>query len=128
MISARPTSRKATTEGCLQVDIRKLARDGLLQHKLIGPTFKDFLFDQHTKRIVLTPFDSDAEFRAVVFTNEATNEAFLVTAGLPRSPGEDYTLQVQHADGSVEKPPLGSKSEPGRPAFLSSASSCGRPV
>ncbi|MEE8509104.1 MAG: hypothetical protein V3T07_08575 [Myxococcota bacterium] len=71
--------------------------------QLIGPTFKDFLFDQHTKRIVLTPFDSDAEFRAVVFINEATNEVFLVTAGLPRSPGEDYTLQVQHADGNVEK-------------------------
>ena len=34
MISTKPTktSRKATTEGCLQVDIRKLARDGLLQH------------------------------------------------------------------------------------------------
>ncbi len=32
MISTRPTSRKATTEGCLQVDIRKLARNGLLQH------------------------------------------------------------------------------------------------
>ncbi len=71
--------------------------------QLIGPTFKDFLFDQHTKRIVLTPFDSDAEFRAVVFTNEATNEVFLVTAGLPRSPGEDYTLQVKHADGSLEE-------------------------
>ncbi len=33
MISTKSTriSRKATTEGCLQVDIRKLARDGLLQ-------------------------------------------------------------------------------------------------
>ena len=32
MISTRSTSRKATTDACLQIDIRKLARDGLLQH------------------------------------------------------------------------------------------------
>ena len=32
MISTKSTSRKATTEACVQVDIRKLARDGLLQH------------------------------------------------------------------------------------------------
>ncbi len=31
MISTRSTSRKATTDACLQVDIRKLARDGLLK-------------------------------------------------------------------------------------------------
>ena len=32
MISTKSTSSKATTEGCLQIDIRKLARDGLLQN------------------------------------------------------------------------------------------------
>ncbi len=31
MISTRPTSRKTTTDACLQIDIRKLSRDGLLQ-------------------------------------------------------------------------------------------------
>ncbi len=31
MISTKSTSRKATTEACVQVDIRKLARDGLLK-------------------------------------------------------------------------------------------------
>ena len=31
MISTRSTSRKATTDACLQIDIRKLSRDGLLK-------------------------------------------------------------------------------------------------
>ena len=31
MISTRPISRKATTDACLQIDIRTLARDGLLK-------------------------------------------------------------------------------------------------
>ncbi len=32
MISTKSTSRKATTEGCLQIDIRQLARGGFLEH------------------------------------------------------------------------------------------------
>ena len=31
MISTKSTSRKATTDACLQIDIRKLSRDGLLK-------------------------------------------------------------------------------------------------
>jgi len=69
--------------------------------QLIGPTFKDFLLDPQTKRIVLTPFATNATCRAVVFTNEATSEAFLVISGLPPAPS--YTLQVKRADGSLEE-------------------------
>ena len=63
--------------------------------------YKDFLLDAQTKRIVLTPFATNATCRAVVFTNEATSEAFLVIEGLPPAPS--YTLQVKRADGSLEE-------------------------
>ncbi len=70
--------------------------------KMIGPTFKDFLFDANTRWIAFEPSDRDTTFKAVVLVNEFTNEAFLVTDGLPPSDGAEYTLRVSHAGGTPE--------------------------
>ncbi|MHC4447242.1 MAG: hypothetical protein ACYSXF_05610, partial [Planctomycetota bacterium] len=69
--------------------------------EMIGPTFKDFLFDANTRFIAFEPSDRDATFKAVVLVNEFTNEAFLVTDGLPPSDGAEYTLRVSHAGGTT---------------------------
>ncbi len=69
--------------------------------KMIGPTFKDFLFDANTRRIVFEPSDRDTTFKAVVYVND-TNEVYLVTDGLPPSNGAEYTLLVSHAGGTTE--------------------------
>ncbi len=70
--------------------------------KMIGPTFKDFLLDGNARLIAFEPSDRGTTFKAVVLVNEFTNEAFLVTDGLPPSDGAEYTLRVSHAGGTPE--------------------------
>ena len=67
--------------------------------ELIGPTYKDFLFDPDTVYIVLTTGNEAPGAKAVVCFNERTNEAFLITDGLPQAGTGAYTLSVVESAG-----------------------------
>jgi hypothetical protein len=62
---------------------------------LIGPTFKDYLFDPETTLVRLMPDQPGSEIRGVVCINERTSLAFLVTDGLAQAGGDAYTLSVE---------------------------------
>jgi hypothetical protein len=67
---------------------------------LIGPTFKDYLFDPETSFVRLMPDQPGSEIRGVVCINERTGLAFLVTDGLAQAGGNAYTLSVEDDDGA----------------------------
>jgi hypothetical protein len=67
---------------------------------LVGPTFKDYLFDADTAFIRLLPDQPGTEAKGLVCINERTGLAFLVTDGLAQAGGDAYTLTVQDADGT----------------------------
>jgi len=61
---------------------------------LIGPTFKDYLFDPETDIVRLMPGQPGSKIRGLVCINERTGEAFLVTDGLAQAGEDAYTLSV----------------------------------
>jgi hypothetical protein len=69
--------------------------------QLIGPTFKNYLFDATARRAVLASTSGDSTLHAIVYTRENSDLAFLVIEGLP-SQASPYTLQITHSDGHVD--------------------------
>ncbi|MHC5007150.1 MAG: hypothetical protein ACYTGF_07315, partial [Planctomycetota bacterium] len=67
---------------------------------LIGPTFKDYLFDPETTLVRLMPDQPGSEIRGLVCVNERTGQAFLVTDGLAQAGSSAYTLSVEEEDKS----------------------------
>ncbi len=74
--------------------------------ELIGPTYKDFLFDPDTVHIVLTASSEAPGTKAVVCLNERTNQAFLITDGLPQAGTGAYTLSVAESAGDDSRKDL----------------------
>lgn len=68
--------------------------DAVLE-ELIGPTFKDFLFDDDTSFIVLDPAVPGTKGRGVVCINERTFQAFLITEDLAQGGPGSYTLALR---------------------------------
>ena len=66
---------------------------------LIGPTFKDYLFDPETEIIRLMPDHPDSELKGLICINERTGLTFLVTDGLAQAGSEAYTLSVTDDNG-----------------------------
>jgi hypothetical protein len=71
-------------------------------NELIGPTFRDYLFDDDTTIIRLVSEDDDSKAKAVIMIDENTREAFLATDGLPQGGPEAYTLAVTDVNGNQE--------------------------
>lgn len=61
--------------------------------RLIGPTFKDFFFDQQARRVVLQPVSRNSTCRGALYVKDLTKDAILVFEGLPRgAEGSAYSL------------------------------------
>jgi len=59
--------------------------------RLIGPTFKNYLFDPGAKPVHFTATTPNSNVKAVIWVVENSDKAFLVIEGLPR---DDYTITV----------------------------------
>ncbi len=66
--------------------------------QLIGPTYKEFLFDPMVRRIVFTADDADSSAKAVVLLRE-DGQAFVVMAGLPNHEDAVCSITVREGDG-----------------------------
>lgn len=65
---------------------------------LIGPSFKDFMFDKSSERIVLSPLNPSTKCSGVVFVREGANDAFLVVEGLPAN--TEFRVSLKDAKGT----------------------------
>lgn len=72
---------------------------------LLGPDFRSFVDNPNCEHVMLTPPDGAApNAYAVMSLNQATEQAFLFTAGLPQlDDDEQYVLRVKHNDGTFEE-------------------------
>ena len=80
-------------------DLAKLAlsnnTDSQLE-QMIGPTFKDYVFDPTAAPVRFTPTVQGTNMRAVIYMVENSENAFLVFEGLQHT---EYTLRVRDAEG-----------------------------
>ena len=91
---------KAKEEGnAIAVSALNVYTDAQLD-RLIGPTIKDYLFDPSAKRVFFKPSSAGTGMEAVIFINEGSGQAFLVTQALPASKELDYKLSIKDADGA----------------------------
>ena len=62
--------------------------------QMLGPGFKDFLFDPTSERIALSPNGPGARGKAVVMVSADGTQGFLVFDGLPMTNSQSYTVSV----------------------------------
>jgi hypothetical protein len=70
---------------------------------LLGNDFLYFLNNPDCQQIVLMPKEPEnVAATGIVYINEKTQEAFLLTVGLPED-NQKYVLRVEHEDGTIEE-------------------------
>jgi hypothetical protein len=67
------------------------------QDDIVGPDLMEFLNDPTCKRFVLRPDDENVDAIGIIFVNEDTNQAFLLTLGLPTD--GSYSIAASDSEG-----------------------------
>jgi hypothetical protein len=74
--------------------------------ELFGPTAKTYLFDQTARRVFFAASPRGAQMEgdllAKLYVNETTGDALLITADLPLTKTEAYSLWIKDAGGTSE--------------------------
>lgn len=68
---------------------------------MIGPDFEDFIHNPNCQTRVMRPVSDTFSGTAVVYVNEKTSQAFILTIGLPENAGP-YTLRIQNPNSEIQ--------------------------
>ena len=77
-----------------------MLNDFIRVHQLLGTTTQDFLLDKSAK-ISLRSGKDDLDCRGALFVNIEDGDAAILVEKLPRTDGDDYTLQVKLGNGDT---------------------------